>query len=133
MKPFVADTSAFIAVLNDEADADRFKGAFHLADAVRASTVTIFEAYCVATREALPDGHARLTALIAEIAPDIFAFDESQLTAARSAYARYGRGSRHRACLNMGDCFAYALARTRAICRCFSKATISSIPISSPS
>ncbi|TGP16848.1 type II toxin-antitoxin system VapC family toxin, partial [Mesorhizobium sp. M1D.F.Ca.ET.231.01.1.1] len=28
-------------------------------------------------------------------------------------YSRYGRGSHHRAALNMGDCFAYALAKTR--------------------
>lgn len=34
-----------------------------------------------------------------------------QVTIAREAHGRYGRGSRHRAHLNFGDCFAYALAK----------------------
>ncbi len=36
---------------------------------------------------------------------------ESQARIARAAYQRFGRGSGHPARLNMGDCFAYALAR----------------------
>ena len=40
------------------------------------------------------------------------AFDDEQLRVARAGYAMYGRGSGHRAGLNMGDCFAYALAKT---------------------
>ena len=35
-----------------------------------------------------------------------------QAQIAREAHQRYGRGSRHRAHLNFGDCFAYALAKT---------------------
>ena len=34
-----------------------------------------------------------------------------QAQIAREAHRQYGRGSRHRARLNFGDCFAYALAR----------------------
>jgi ribonuclease VapC len=38
-------------------------------------------------------------------------FDEAQLLVAREAYHRYG-GARG---LNFGDCFAYALAKTRGL------------------
>jgi ribonuclease VapC len=42
-------------------------------------------------------------------------FDAEQLDAAKAAYRRYGRGTRHAANLNMGDCFAYALAKTKRL------------------
>jgi ribonuclease VapC len=35
-----------------------------------------------------------------------------QARAALASFIRYGKG-RHRARLNLGDCFAYALAKTR--------------------
>lgn len=38
--------------------------------------------------------------------------DHDELSAALDAYGRYGKGSGHPARLNMGDCFAYACART---------------------
>ena len=42
----------------------------------------------------------------------IVAFDAEQVDVARHAWRTYGKG-RHRAGLNLGDCFSYALARTR--------------------
>ena len=42
-----------------------------------------------------------------EIAP----FTERQARLAREAFRDFGRGSGHRARLNLGDCFAYALAK----------------------
>jgi ribonuclease VapC len=38
-------------------------------------------------------------------------FTVEQARIARIAYQQFGRGSGHPAQLNMGDCFAYALAR----------------------
>lgn len=37
-----------------------------------------------------------------------------QARIARAAYRDFGRGSGHRAGLDFGDCFAYALAQTAA-------------------
>jgi ribonuclease VapC len=34
-----------------------------------------------------------------------------QARIAREAYRDFGKGSGHKACLNFGDCFAYALAK----------------------
>lgn len=45
---------------------------------------------------------------------EVVAFDAAQLRMARDASRRFGRG-RHRAALNYGDCFSYALAMTRGL------------------
>lgn len=113
MTSFVVDTSAIIAVLNDEPDAHLFKEQFHEADSVLVSFATLFETSCVMANERFPDGGERLAALVELLDMTPVAFDDIQLRQARAAYASYGRGSSHRASLNMGDCFAYALAKTR--------------------
>lgn len=77
------------------------------------SAATLHEAFCVMTRLGIAHGAKRLEAMIDLIAPDIVAFDTRQLEVAKSTYARYGRGTGHRANLNMGDCFSYALAKTQ--------------------
>ncbi|MDS1137087.1 type II toxin-antitoxin system VapC family toxin [Nitratireductor indicus] len=110
---FVVDTSALISVLNDELDAEFFRQAFVTAGTILISPATIFEAHYVAKHPALVDGNARLSTLLLEIAPETVEFDEEQLTIARSAYALYGRNTGHPASLNIGDCFAYALAKSR--------------------
>jgi ribonuclease VapC len=83
------------------------------ADTVFVSAATLHESFCVASREAMVDGRERLDRMVELVAPRVHPFDERQLAAAREAYIRYGRGGRHKAGLNMGDCFAYALAKTR--------------------
>lgn len=113
MIAFVVDTSAIIAVLNDEPDSPDFKQALHEADHAFVSTATLFEASCVVTSERFPNGTSRLSELIDLLALTTVSFDTEQLRAARDAYSRYGRGTKHRAGLNTGDCFAYALAESR--------------------
>lgn len=113
MTSFVTDTSAIIAVLNDEPGAQDIKREFHRADSVLVSFATLFETSCVAAGDGFPDGSERLEQLIDLLDMTPVAFDGIQLGEARTAYARYGRGSGHPANLNMGDCFAYALAKTR--------------------
>lgn len=113
MSGFVLDSSALIAILAAEPDADRFKR--HIDDDPDAciSAATVHEAFCVATSERFRDGPARLGRMLDLIDPAIVAFDADQLIASRKAFVRFGRGSGHPAKLNMGDCFAYALAKTR--------------------
>ena len=55
----------------------------------------------------------RFDDLLREAGIIIEPFDEIQAHVAREAYRDFGRGSGHRARLNFGDCFAYALARCR--------------------
>jgi ribonuclease VapC len=115
MAAFVIDTSALICVLNSESDALPFKIALHEADAVQISLATVFEASCVVRGDRFFEGTRRLDQLMASLDAELADFDDVQLRVAREAYARYGRGAGHPAKLNMGDCFAYALARTRRL------------------
>lgn len=54
----------------------------------------------------------KFEALAATLRLTTVSLDEAQLTIAQSAFRRFGKG-RHKAALNMGDCFAYALAKSK--------------------
>jgi ribonuclease VapC len=110
----VIDTSALIAIINAEKDAAAFTGIIGVTGSI-VSTATLFEAHCVVTRSAGTIDPRRFQILLDRLELTVVPFDGAQLEAARQAYALYGRGSRHRADLNMGDCFAYALAKTRGL------------------
>lgn len=110
---FVADTSAPVAILNAEPDAQRFERAFSDADVILISAATVFEAHCAVMRSRAPFGSRRLEGLIDALSMELIPFDHEQTQIAGDAYSRFGRGSGHHAKLNMGDCFAYALARSR--------------------
>lgn len=104
------DTSAVIAVLWGEADEARLRTILENAEAALMSTANLLELQLVvAGRAALPQW-SEAEALLAEYRISPCPFDERQLTIARQAAIRYGKG-RHRAGLNFGDCFAYALAK----------------------
>lgn len=113
MSGFVLDSSALIAILAAEPDADRFKRYIDEDADAHISAATVHEAFCVANGERFRDGPARLARMLDLIDPAIVAFDVGQLVAGREAFIRFGRGSGHPAKLNMGDCFSYALAKTR--------------------
>lgn len=104
----IVDTSALIAVLEDEPEAPRLRRALAPGGA-RISASTLLEAMLVARGKAGPLGTRRLTALVREARLEVVPFDEDQARAAADAHAVYGRGSGHPARLNLGDCFAYGL------------------------
>ncbi|RWP75452.1 type II toxin-antitoxin system VapC family toxin [Mesorhizobium sp.] len=113
MSALVVDTSALISILGRESDNVLFANAIARSELPSISSGMLYEAYCVALRGRYPEGAARLEVIVSELQLEILAFDLVQLSAARLAYSTYGRGTGHPANLNMGDCFAYALAKTR--------------------
>lgn len=112
---FVLDTSALVAVLLDEPDADAYRR--YLNDNIDPvmGVTTLYELYCVARRQEFSEGEERIATLLSLLEPELMPFDIDQLLVARGSYARYGRGSGNPANLNMGDCFAYALAKSRGL------------------
>jgi ribonuclease VapC len=106
----VIDTSALVAMLTDEPEAQRFEMAVE-ADHVRLmSTASYLEtAIVIETRLGEPGGR-ELDLWLHRAAVDLVSVDSDQADAARVAYRRYGKG-RLRAGLNYGDCFSYALAK----------------------
>lgn len=108
----VADTSAFLAILFQEPDAQDFADAIQQADQVALSAASLLEASIVVLRARGESGLLDLDQLLLRSACDIVAFDVEQASLARQAYRDYGKG-RHAAGLNLGDCFSYALAKDR--------------------
>jgi len=106
----VIDTSALVAMLNDEPEAQRFEAAVE-ADHVRLISAAAYleTAIVIETRFGEPGGR-ELDLWLHRAAVDLVAVDADQADAARLAYRMYGKG-RHRGGLNYGDCFAYALAK----------------------
>ena len=112
------DSSAIVAILTAEEDADRLADMIDAAEAPVTSAVAIFEAalgicrkHHATVEEARDDVRAFLDAAGIEVAT----IAEAEAGAALLAFSRYGKGRGHPAQLNMGDCFAYAVARTRDV------------------
>jgi ribonuclease VapC len=75
------------------------------------SDFTLFESRAVLHKRIGEIGTTRLSALLRESRMTTAAFDERQSDLAFDAYRRWGKGS-HPAGLNLGDCVAYALAKS---------------------
>lgn len=103
----ILDSSAIIAVLNQEDEASSFTRTIQAAQRVGVSSATVLEASMVAGRSRRDDVDAFLDSARAEI----LSVDAAHLEVARDAWARFGRGSGSPARLNFGDCFAYAAAK----------------------
>lgn len=106
----VIDTSAIVAMLTDEPDAELFEAAVE-ADNIRLmSTASYLEAAIVVETRYGEAGGRELDLWLHRAAVDLVAVQADHTDAARAAYRRYGKG-RHRAALNYGECFSYGLAR----------------------
>jgi ribonuclease VapC len=104
------DTSALMAVLLGEAEADACIAVLQAETDLVISAATLAEALIVAARRNVGEEIARLIdGLGFEIAP----VSAASARGVAAAYARWGRGA-HPAALNFGDCFAYVVAKERA-------------------
>lgn len=108
----IIDTSALIAILRNEPEARKFAQAIGNSSTRRISAVNFVEAAFVIDGSRDPIASRRFDDLIREASLSIEAVTESQARIAREAYRDFGKKSGHRAKLNFGDCFAYALAKT---------------------
>lgn len=103
------DTSAIIAILWNEPEAPRIRARLEAADGAFVSTASLLELQLVVAGVRSKTGWKEAEALLRDYEIRPRAFDEQQLEIARDAVVRFGKG-RHKAGLNFGDCFAYALA-----------------------
>jgi ribonuclease VapC len=107
------DSSALVAILQNEPDALLFAEAIGAAEAIVVSAVTFFETSMVlAGRVQHETAWRLLDALIGRAKIEIVPFDARQAGIARAAFLKYGKG-RHPAALNFGDCASYALAKSK--------------------
>ena len=106
----IVDTSALVAILYREPQAEAFVERIHDADVCRISVAAYVELAMVVERQLGPDGTRQAEAFFrrAEIMVEPLTFEHGEL--ARQAFLDFGKG-RHRAGLNFGDCFSCALAK----------------------
>ncbi|MFY9780675.1 MAG: type II toxin-antitoxin system VapC family toxin [Candidatus Baltobacteraceae bacterium] len=108
----IVDTSALIAILRSESDAAAYAKAIAAARVRRISAVNFVEAAVVIDGSRDPIASRRFDDLVREADLIIEPVNETHARLAREAYRDFGKGSGHRANLNFGDCFAYALAKS---------------------
>jgi ribonuclease VapC len=107
----IIDTSVVVAILRDETDATTYIEAIRSMSPRRISAGTYIELGVVIDGPGDPIASRRLDDFLARMSIVIEPVTERQAHLAREAYRDFGKGSGHRAGLNFGDCFAYALAR----------------------
>lgn len=106
----VVDTSALIAILLDESERRSFVDAIVDYGEPCMSAASYLEASLVIEAYSGAQGGRDIDDFIEDVGIRIVPVDQAQARSAREAFRRFGKG-RHRARLNFGDCFVYALAK----------------------
>ncbi len=106
----IVDSSVIIGILRDEPDASAMSNALQQASVCRMSAVTYVEAAVVTDGNRNPVLSRRYDDLLQDLRMQVESVTLRQAEIARQAYQDFGKG-RHKAGLNFGDCFAYALAK----------------------
>ena len=112
------DASAIVAILNAEPQADAFADAIEASGAAVTSPIAIFEAglaLCRTRHTAVEDATADVEEFLNVAGIQCLPITQNEARTALAAYARYGKGRGHPAQLNLGDCFAYAMARNQGV------------------
>jgi ribonuclease VapC len=110
----VIDTSAIVAILLREPEAEEFSRRITETPARLISAVTRVESSFVIEGRFGEPGRIDLDRLLTDARMEIAEVTAQQVEIAIDAFRRYGKG-RHRARLNIGDCFAYALAKATGL------------------
>jgi len=105
----VVDTSALMAIALDEAMSGECQSALRQADALLISSGTLVESLIVSGRRNVRD---LVECLVDELSFTVVDVSAASARRVADAYERWGKGT-HPASLNMGDCYAYELAKSR--------------------
>ena len=107
----VVDTSAILAILLQEDDAERYAGALEATDRPLIAAASVVETGMVVMARLGADARADLEDLIRQGGFRVEALTMEHALVALDAFERFGKGSGHPAGLNFGDCLVYALAK----------------------
>jgi len=107
----VVDSSVFIAILEQEPEAERFLSIIRDATRRLASAVTVYETGIVINVRHGRQSADEMMTFLAELGVEIVPFAEPYISQSLDAYSRFGKGIDPKARLNLGDCAAYALAK----------------------
>jgi ribonuclease VapC len=108
------DASAIVAILTREPEADALADALERARSPITSPIAIFEAALGVRRKrhsSVEETEQDVNDLLEMARVRVVPITENEVETALSAFSRYGKGQGHPAQLNLGDCFAYAVAK----------------------
>lgn len=108
----IIDTSALVAILQDEPERRKFNEAIEAAEVRSMSTASFVETSIILESRFGADGVRDLDLFINKAQISLAPVDEDHAQLARDGFRKYGKG-RHPAGLNFGDCLSYALARSQ--------------------
>ncbi len=107
----IVDSSAILAILNCEPDAELYDEKIALAENCRISAANLLETAIVTESRGGLEAGNELDLFLESADIEVAPVTPRQVSTARRAWRRFGKG-RHRAKLNFGDCFACALSAT---------------------
>ena len=108
------DASAIVAILTREAEADALTDRLEAAESCITSPIALFEAVlgiCRKRRSSVAETSADVQQFLELANVTVVGVSAADGDVALQAFSRYGKGQAHPAQLNLGDCFAYAVAR----------------------
>lgn len=112
------DASALLAILLREPDGQRFSRAMENAERLFTSPIAVFEIVSAIMREracSLREAQQAVERALKIAGIEIVPVDRAVGELALEAFESYGKGRGHKAQLNMGDCFAYACAKSLGV------------------
>lgn len=108
------DASAIVAILTGEPDADTLADLLETEPASTTSPIAIFEAalgICRKRHASVAEAESDVRAFLQIAGIRVVPIGDQEATTALEAFSRYGKGRGHPAQLNLGHCFAYAMAK----------------------
>ena len=108
------DASAIVAILTGESEADNLADTLEKARAPITSPIAIFEAtqgVCRKRHASVEEAEQDVGEFLELAGVRIEPITDKEARSALAAFSRYGKGRGHPAQLNLGDCFAYAMAK----------------------
>ena len=109
----VIDTSVLVAIIREEDDFAKFIDLLDETDTIM-SIVSYVETHMVVAGSKLRADPSEVELTVLDLGIDVVEVTRDQTDAVIGAFFKYGKG-RHRARLNFADCFAYGLAKSRAL------------------
>lgn len=109
------DASAMVAIITREAGMEKLAAALNRAQTPITSPIALFEATLAIRRKrrsTVAEAEQDIADFLLAAGIRVVALTAEDAASALAAFARYGKGQGHPAQLNLGDCFAYAAART---------------------
>ena len=111
------DASVLVAILLEEGDAAELSARIEKSERRLTSPISVYEAALALSRvhsKSVADAESRVRQLVRLARIPIEPVVDQTASLALEAHAKFGKGP-HPARLNMGDCFAYAMAKQHGV------------------